>query len=169
MAPPVRILGCGRWSMGDDQAGLVVADRLLERNIPHSVIARDEAPGSEIAGGLSKGVRLLLIVDAARADEQHPPGTAEWIDYRAHPDMLIARASGDTHSISVNTGLQLAETLGLLPDEVWVYAIFGTHFHRRMGMSPATEAGISPLVQRIERDVRRWLVARRVDVRQPSS
>lgn len=159
MEPPVRIVGCGRWSMGDDQVGLVVAERLREWGIPRAVVVLDEAPGSELASGLGEGVKLLVIVDAAGADEHHPAGSSERIDYRERPEILAARSRGDTHSFSVDAGLELAETLGLLPDDVWIYAIFGTIFDRRLGMCPATEAGIAPLVQRIHRDVTRWLVA----------
>ncbi len=156
----VRIVGCGRWSMGDDQAGLVVADRLLEKDLPRTVVVRDEAPGSELATGLSPDIGLLIIVDAAPADEKHPPGSSAHFDYRKQPDLLLPKACGSTHALSVDMGLELAETLGLLPKDVWIYAIFGKRFERGLGLSPATEAGIAPLVARIERDVRQWLVAR---------
>ena len=156
----VRIVGCGWWSMGDDQAGLVVADRLREKNLPRTEVVRDEAPGSELATELSAGIGLLIIVDSAPADDQHPPGASVRLDYRKDRDLLLPKARGSTHALSVDLGLELAETLGLLPKDVWIYAIFGRHFERRLGLSPATEAGIAPLVARIERDVRQWLVAR---------
>ena len=156
----VRIVGCGRWSMGDDQAGLVVADRLREKDLPRTVVVRDEAPGSELATELTPDIGLLIIVDAAPADERHPPGSSARLDYRRQPDLLLPKARGSTHALSVDAGLELAEALGLLPKDVWVYAIFGKHFERHLGLSPAAEAGIAPLVARIERDVRQWLVAR---------
>jgi len=155
--PPVQIVGCGRWSMGDDQAGLVIADRLRRRKIPNAAIVGSEAPGTELPAGLSEAVRLLVIIDAAVADERHLPGTFECIRYGGQPEVIASRSRGDTHSLSVDTGLRLAAALELLPKDTWIYAIFGTNFDRCLDLGPEIDAGIEPVTQRIERDVRQWL------------
>ena len=111
MSARVRIVGCGRQLMGDDQAGLLVADRLRDSDLLHTTVVCDEAPGSELAVGLDEAVELLIVVDAAPADATHAPGSFVRIDYRAHPERLINSARGDTHSLSVAHGLELAGAL----------------------------------------------------------
>ena len=145
--------------MGDDQAGLIVADRLRASNLPHTVIEQDEVPGSALASGLDDAIRLLVVVDAAPGDERHAAGSFERIDYRAHPEILTERITRTTHTLSVETGLRIADTLGALPDEVWIYALFGSVFERALETSPAVDDGVAPLVERIEQDVRDWLAA----------
>ena len=84
----VRIVGCGRWSMGDDRVGLVVADRLADRNIPNTDVTRTETPGSELATETSDDLGLLVLIDATPADRDHPAGTFEWIDYIENSNAL---------------------------------------------------------------------------------
>ena len=74
--------------------------------------------------------------------------------------MFINSARGDTHSLSVAQGLKLAETLGMLPEFVWIYALFGTRFERTDELTGAVGAGIEPLARRIAQDVRDWLAQR---------
>jgi hydrogenase maturation protease len=143
--------------MGDDQAGLAIAERLRQRSIPGVAIVGSEAPGTALPAGLSEAVRLLVIIDAAMADERHPPGTFEFIQYRKHPKLVAARSREDTHSLNVNTGLRLAAALDRLPKDTWIYAIFGTNFDRCLDVSTEVDAGVGPLTERIERDVRQWL------------
>ncbi len=147
--------------MGDDLAGLAVADGLLERHLPDTVIARTETPGSELASGLDGTIGLLIVVDAAAADVSHPSGSFERIDYHEHPDALTERAQGGTHGLGVCSGLQLADALGQLPKDVWVYAVFGSSFERRLKLGVPVARGIETVIDRIERDVRCWLHARR--------
>jgi len=145
--------------MGDDQAGLAVADRLLERHLPSTVVVRTETPGSELAAEPGGEVRLLIIVDAAPADENHPAGSFELLNYRKRPGAFSERAQyGGTHGLGVCSGLKLAEALGQLPkDDVWVYAVFGSSFERRLELSAPVAAVIEAVVDRIECDVQRWL------------
>jgi len=143
--------------MGDDQAGLGVAQYLRGLHLPQTIVVCDESPGSELAVGLDEAVELLIVVDAAPADATHASGSFVRIDYRAHPERLISSARADTHSLSVAQGLKLAETLGLLPESVWVYALFGTRFERTDELTGAVGAAIEVLGQRIGQDVKEWL------------
>ena len=155
----VRIVGCGRWSMGDDRAGLAAADLLQQRALPRTVVELDEAPGGNLATESLEGVELLIVVDAARADERHPAGTLLRFDYRDGPPISAPQRQGNTHGLSVDTGLELADALGVLPPHVWIYAIFSDDFDRKMVMGEAIESGVVRLADRIERDVRDWLGA----------
>ncbi len=143
--------------MGDDQAGLVVARRLAERHLPHVTVLATEAPTTVLADEDLVEIGLLLVVDSAPADGQHPAGSSARLDYRRRPEALRAKPQVDTHSISVDAGLALASALDVLPPEVWIYVIFGERFECCLDMGAVVAAGVDPLVDRIECDVRDWI------------
>jgi hydrogenase maturation protease len=158
-AKSVRIVGCGRSAMTDDRAGLVAAQQLLKRNLPCVEVVATEAPTAELADERLAEVGLLVVVDAAEADDRHPVGSNARFDYQERPEGLRRRAQTDTHGISVDAGLALAASLGILPPAVWIYVLFGQCFDRGLEMG-AAGAGIGALVDRIERDVRAWTESR---------
>jgi hydrogenase maturation protease len=146
--------------MGDDQAGLMVAERLHRKNLPDTTVALEEAPGAGLADETLGETELLLVIDAARADCRHPAGSFLRINYGQHPRSVSAVSGVDTHTLGVAAGLELADALGLLPTHVWIYVIFGDLFDRCMTVSGAVEAAIPRLVRRIERDATQWIEAR---------
>jgi hydrogenase maturation protease len=157
MAEPVRIVGCGRYSMGDDQAGLIAADGLRKRRLPGVAVVSEEVPGSTLAAGLPTDVELLVIVDAARANADHPAGSHRRIVHGGHEPVVLTKVRDNTHSLGVDMGLELAAALGTLPTCVWIYVIFGEYFGRSMEVGQAVRAGIPAFLNRIERDVRQWV------------
>ena len=160
MSGSVLIVGCGRWSMGDDQAGLVTAEQLAGLRLPQTTVALDESPGSGLAELMEGGEELLIVIDAARADARHPEGSFTRIDDGAFPRELRTRGLCGTHTLSVNAGLELARALGVLPADVWIYVIFGRTFDRSLGMREAVAAAVPRLVERVEDDVRAFLGVR---------
>jgi hydrogenase maturation protease len=145
--------------MGDDRAGLAAAELLRQRALPRTVVELDEAPGGNLATESPDGVELLIIIDAARADERHPTGTLERFDYREGPPIAAPGRQGNTHGLSVDTGLELGNALGVLPQHVWIYVLFGEDFGRKMGAGEAIDSGVIRLADRVERDVRDFLGA----------
>lgn len=118
----VTIIGCGRWFRGDDQVGLITAERVAARRIPDVVVRTTESPGTDIAAELEQ-TDLLIVIDSARSDETHPPGTWQCIDYLAAPERVRARCATSTHSLSVDVGLKFVVNAPRRADAVWVYAI----------------------------------------------
>ncbi len=91
-AAEILVFGCGRWFCRDDQVGLLVAQALEKRRIEgHGLsgvrIITSENPGADLPGCLTDEC-LLIIVDAAAADETHPPGTWQRIDAIAERDRI---------------------------------------------------------------------------------
>jgi len=157
---PVRIVGCGRWAMGDDQAGLLAAEGLRDASLPDASVTLEEAPGAGLADESLGEVELLIVIDAARADCRHPAGSFRRVDHRAC-GLGISTVSGiDTHTLGVTGGLDLAAALGVLPSQVWIYVIFGQSFDRCLTASAAVGWAVPRLVRRIKRDVARWVEAR---------
>lgn len=157
---PVMIVGCGRWLRRDDQAGLIAAERLAADPPSGATVVITEAPGGDIVTSLGN-VGLLVILDAASASEAMPSGTWRRLEHHHWPDLLRSRAAGDSHSLGVDVALRLAERLGVLPPEVWIYAIavedvgFGEH------VSPGVQVAIDAVARAARHDVSQWTAARR--------
>lgn len=143
--------------MGDDQVGLVLADRLANRHIPDTIVTRTETPGSDLAAEAGSDVELLVLVDAAPADRDHPAGAFEWLDYFDNSSALFERKQGGTHGLGVCSGLKLADALGQLPRDVWICVVFGCDFQRGLELSEPVAAVLDTVVEGIEHRIRQWV------------
>lgn len=115
----VRIFGIGSPS-GDDQAGWLVVDALLETGIPRDsgiVIDKLDRPGANLIPLLEFGDHVILI-DAMRGDGQ--PGRIRHFSDRN----WSAYDSGlSSHGFGVLAALTLARELGSLPPRLDLYGI----------------------------------------------
>jgi hydrogenase maturation protease len=142
--------------MSDDRAGLLVAQQLQGMVLPDTIVRCTEDPLLELANDELLGVQLLVVVDAAAADADHPPGT--FTSFRWDAVTLRSTASGmDTHTFDVGESLQLAGVLGLLPNDVRLYVVFGVGFDRGWEVSQPVSAVVPRIALRIEHDVQEWL------------
>ena len=66
------------------------------------------------------------------------------------------RTSPDAHSIGVATALNLAEEMGLLPRDVWIYAISAAMVDCGRELSPSVRQAVRLLAQRIPTDIEGW-------------
>lgn len=152
----VCIVGCGRWLRGDDQAGLLVAQALAGAELPLVRVILTESPCGDLPAE-SDGVRLLIVVDAAKPAPGVSPGTWTRIDYRRRPERIEPRQpAGDAHQLSVDAALGLAEQLGTLPPAVWVYAVALGHCDYGTELTPAVQGAVQELTQRIPADIAAW-------------
>ncbi len=152
----VRVVGCGRWSMGNDQAGLLVARRLHERALDHVVVDASEQPAVDLPCEGGTPASVWVVVDCAPADAAHPSGTFTRIDYARGPNLRDRRPAIDTHTLSVAAGLELAARLGVLAPIVWIYVLFCGTPERRLTLDPSLEESVAALAGVIERDILRW-------------
>lgn len=160
---PVLVVGCGRSHRRDDQIGLRVAELLSADPPEHARVLASEAPGTDILTEIADA-RLLVVVDAAAPEDCVAPG--EWTRLalaRANlprSESLFAelRTSGasSTHALSVADALKVGERLGVLPPEVWVYAVAGGDFGYGDDLSERVRRSIEDVAARIRRDVREW-------------
>ncbi|MCP4246022.1 MAG: hydrogenase maturation protease [bacterium] len=158
-AVPVLIVGCGRRDCGDDALGILIAERLVEMRLPGVEVCLEEAPDVGLLdrlqpAGPGDAPRALIFVDAALAAPEHPVGTWRKIDYRRDSDMLLSRAPAGTHALSIAEILGLADALGVLPQTVWVYAVFGEQFELASTPSATALGLVSEIVEAIGNDVR---------------
>jgi len=139
----VRIIGIGS-PFGDDSAGLEAAQRL--RAVPPlgATVVRADRPGAGLLD-LLEGAEAAILIDAARSGAA--PGTLHDLDLWG----LGTIASGlvSSHEIGIGEVLELARVLGRAPKLGRILAIeAAVEGQRRLGLSPAVEAGVDQAVAR---------------------
>ncbi|WP_155056018.1 hydrogenase maturation protease [Streptomyces blattellae] len=152
----IAVIGVGNEFRRDDGVGWAVIARLREQ-----AAERPLPPGTELATcdgdpgrliGLWEGARLAVVVDAAHA---HPgtPGRVHRLELDAGlPDQPPTTSS---HGLGLGEAVELARTLGLLPDHLVVYAVEGAESSLGAGLSPAVAATVEPLVEAVEDEIAR--------------
>ena len=152
----VRVIGCGRRFWSDDQVGLLIAEALATLRPPQTEIETTEAPGAELFDGI-RADDLLIVVDAAQAPDELLPGSLVRIDYRTDPGNIRKRRRTNTHTLSIDAALELGLELGILPVDVWIYAVAGEDFSQGSELSESVAKCVNDAVGRIRRDIDRWL------------
>ncbi len=151
----IVIVGCGRWLRGDDQAGLLAAEALLGMKLPDVRVYASESPAADIAL-YAADARMLVLIDAARAGPDLPAGTWRRLDYRDMKSRLRESTSASAHTISVATALALAERLGTLPSQVWIYAIGAQSTEPGSTISAVVARAVQDVSAAIRHDVIDW-------------
>lgn len=153
MSARALVIGVGNPDRGDDAAGLHVARRIAARGLPW--IAVEEAGGDSLAL-LDRwaGVARVVLVDAA-APGGAPgatPGAAPGRIHRLDPlagalprDIVL----GSTHAFGLAEAVELARTLGRLPERMTVYAIEAADCAAGAALSPAVAAAVEQVAARI--------------------
>lgn len=160
----IAIVGCGRWLRQDDQVGLMVARELAHHPPVGCRIVVTESPAADLVEA-AEGARLLIVIDAMRSDDVHPPGSWTRFPYRTERARLRYRSRGDTHALGVDLALATAESLGALPAETWIYAIAAGDCGYGEELSPDVAAAVSSVVHAIESDLQKFLADQARDAR----
>jgi hydrogenase maturation protease len=148
--PPVQngtlVLGIGNPVMGDDGIGPRAVELLADRDLPPGVRVEEAGvPGWGLPNWLAGWSRVILI-DAVHMGEQ--PGT--W--RRFSPEQVRLIASGQAvslHEPGLANGLELAQALDLLPEEIVIYGVEPAGNLPGQGLSPAVHSAFPGLVDTI--------------------
>jgi len=151
----IRVIGLGS-PFGDDRVGWQVIELLrpgLEDIGPIELIALDR-PGAALVNWM-QGVDWLILIDAI--NPQGSPGRVVRLDPEAVTPPVGIPTS---HALNLAEAIALAETLGLCPSRVEIYAIEIAGLDAQ-GLSPAAARGARNLAQRLHKQ----LAAQRPDPR----
>jgi hydrogenase maturation protease len=143
------VIGIGNPDRGDDGAGRAVA-RLLRDDPPPGVelIEQDGEVSSLLA--CFDGVPVVYLIDACLSGA--PAGAVHRFDATAEPlpqDMF----SLSTHGMGLAEAIELARSLGQLPERCIVYAIEGLAFAPGTPLSPPVVAAIAGVGDRIRAEI----------------
>jgi len=145
----ILVLGLGNDILTDDAIGLRVARQLRVAFAGHPMIEVLETMEMGLALlDFMVGYREVLIVDAIQTG-QASPGTLHELD----ADGLINLTGRTPHFLGVGETLALGRQLGLvMPERVRIFAIeVADPFTLSTEMTPALEAALPPVIERITR------------------
>ena len=124
--PHTLLVGIGS-SHGDDQIGWRIAYELQNLCLPNdSVVIRKAAVPLDMIDWLD-GVKTLHLCDAC--SDRGSPGTLHsWKHDNACRSALETLRASSSHDFGLPTVLQLAVTLGRIPNRVFIHAVTGQRF-----------------------------------------
>lgn len=145
------VIGVGNEFRGDDGVGREVIRR-LEGRVPVGVDLRESSGEALSLMELWSEASAVILVDASDAEEE--PGSVSRMDasQSALPSSFF---HASTHAFSVADGIEMARSLGQLPERVIVYGIQGDRFEHGKHLSAAAESGIAEVVDQILKELAR--------------
>jgi hydrogenase maturation protease len=144
----IRIIGLGNEFRGDDAVGLLAARRLRGVLGDRAEVVEAGVAGVELLE-VMKGAGAVLLIDAVRSGQA--PGTIHRLDASAGPiaPELFPRS---THTIGVGEALELARTLGILPNKVIVYGIEAGDTEAGHPLSPQVGHALNEIIELVRRE-----------------
>ena len=133
------IIGVGNALRGDDGAGSAVVSKLRAHNIPAYNFDGD---GAELMEMWAEQPQVILI-DAASSGA--PPGTLFRFDAKVD-EMPRNFFRHSTHQFGVAEAVEMARSLGRLPQQMIVYGVEGADFSLGAPLSDDVEASIQTVV-----------------------
>jgi hydrogenase maturation protease len=143
---PVVVIGVGNDFRADDAAGLEVARRLREE--PGIGVTAHQGEAIDLLE-LWSGADAVVVVDAVRTGGA--TGTIHRFDATSDP-LPLPLQSSSSHSISVAEAIELARTLGTLPQRVIVYGVEGACFALASELSDEVERAINPVADAVRQE-----------------
>lgn len=142
---PALVVGLGSVDRGDDAVGPAVAAQVgvavAALRIPGVEVVEHEDPTALIA--LMDGHDLVVVVDAVRSGAPAGTVTVREVGHRGRP--LGARPApgpAGTHGLGLAMAVELARTLGRLPQRVLVVGVEAVGFEHGHPMSAPVLAAV---------------------------
>ena len=150
MGSELLIICCGNLYSSDDAVGLHVAWRLKEMKLPQGVqVIEAGTPGLNLLD-LWEGVKKVIIVDAVISGTT--PGTIHVFDGASLPPRDFLPVC--LHGFNVIDAIDLARSLGRLPDELRIAGIeILTEEAFYEGLSERVIAAVEPACERVLEEV----------------
>ena len=139
------VIGLGNLYRSDDALGIVVARLLKTRSPGHVTVIEQSGEGAALMEAW-QDFSTVIIVDAMNSDAE--PGTIYRFDASSEP--LPGRIFHySTHAFSLVEAIELARTLGELPQRLIVYGIQGKNFAAGQQLSAEVEHAIGVVIERL--------------------
>jgi len=143
------VVGIGNPYRQDDGVGPAVIEKLGQMPLNDVDLCAHSGEGIDLME-LWAGYQRVIVIDATSSGAE--PGTVYRFEAHHHP-MPPALFRYSTHQFGLAEAVELARTLGTLPDELIIYGIEGQRFGHGQGLSPRVEAAVVEVVRRIVTDL----------------
>jgi len=148
--PPIIIIGLGNVYRGDDRVGVIIAQKIKALNLSGVKVYDCMNDGSQLIETWT-GAGRVYVVDCAVSGQK--AGFIYRFDALTEkiPEKCFAHFS--THAISVGDAVELAKTLGELPESLIVYGITGINFEAGTEMTPEVNRAADEVIERILNEI----------------
>jgi hydrogenase maturation protease len=137
------VVGLGT-AHGDDAVGIQVARRIAATGSGIDVVESDDPAGLI---DLWAGRGLVVVVDAVVSGAA--PGSLAVLDATAAPLPGARWAGGGTHALGLTGAVELARTLGRLPERLVVVGVEAGLLQPGAAVSDAVEAAVGAAVEAV--------------------
>jgi hydrogenase maturation protease len=144
-----RIIGVGNPLMGDDGVGIAAVGRLAARPLPEGVEVIDGGTGGLTLLELMEGAAAVVLIDAVEMGLA-PGAVARFI---AEEVRMEGGVGLSLHQAGLAEVFALGRAMGLLPPRVVIFGVQPATVERRIGLSPAVEAALAEVVERVLAEV----------------
>lgn len=139
------VIGIGNAFRSDDAVGLFVARRLRSLENEHLIILEHSGEATTLMESW-EGHDFVILVDALSSGRV--PGA--FLRINAVEDAIPAQFfSASTHNMGMAEAIELARTLGKLPEKLFVYGIEGKNYQPGETLSPEVERTINEVTEDI--------------------
>jgi len=146
----MKIIGCGNRDRGDDQAGIVVAERLLALGIAAEIHNGDALALLERWRRDEDVILVDAVVTGSRCGTLHvwDSGTSgNSLPHVAEPKAV------SSHGLDIAKAIELGRALGRLPRRLRIYGVEGQRFDRDAAISHEVQTTIDSLVRQIQTEL----------------
>jgi hydrogenase maturation protease len=144
-----RVIGAGNPDRGDDGAGRLVAARLRDGPALDVRIVDCDGAMASILDAMD-GASAVWIVDACVSGA--PAGTIRRLDAATGP-LTAGMARGSTHGLGVAEAVELARTLGTLPQRCIIWAVEAATVETGAPVSAEVAVAIEDVAKRIRAEI----------------
>ena len=148
----ILIAGIGNIFFGDDAFGVEVIRELPSHELPREVRVKDFGiRGYDLAYELGNDYDAAILVDAVPRGEA--PGTVYLIELDLANLRKLDRESLDAHGMDPVRVLQMAETLGGRPAQIYLVGCEPGELDSedgRMGLSSAVQAAVPKAIEMVQ-------------------
>ncbi|HEY6270473.1 MAG TPA: hydrogenase maturation protease [Terriglobales bacterium] len=147
----ILVIGIGNEYASDDAAGLLVARRLKQAGRADFAIREESGEGAALIEAWKSAARVIVI-DAVRSGGD--PGGLHRLDASGAP-LPAESFRGSTHAFGLYEAVELARSLGDLPQRMIVFGVEGQNFAAGRSVSPAVEHAIDSVARAVLEEIKK--------------
>lgn len=138
------VLGIGNTLKGDDGIGIVLVNRLQDKDIPGGVEFHEVGTSGMNILHYLKDLETAVIVDAIRSEGE--PGDSVFF----HPDEVDSDIEvRSTHDANLLEAIELSEAMGERPDRIVIMGVIPKDMPIRDELSPALQEKLPELLGKL--------------------
>lgn len=145
--PHTLVIGVGNEYRHDDGVGLVIAQALKRKLMPHVTVLESTGGGVELIDAWRHYERVIII-DAVASGAA--PGALYQINVGERP-LPTEFLTQSTHTFGVAEAIELAHTLNCLPPHLLLLGIEGEDFTLGPGLSTSVARAVTVAVDNIDK------------------